>query len=674
KFVFSTSEAYLIEDGKITAPVKGATLIGNGPECMSRVSMVGNDLSLDSGVGTCGKDGQSVPLADVFEDFAGRGRGLVLRGFMLSLTDQRAQLLTVCVGVFGNELLQHVVGPGHQAVAPTFQIVEAFVVLTRRSVELIEQHQDFIQILIAHQLADELNVAFARNVRGVLGSIGQCPTQRVGQWQLGQHIGLECRQAFAQLHQSMQLSFDLGFAFLSVEGVVNLMENVMSASESVGPQALPALQQQVEEIVAEARRQGATACEVAVSLEQGLSTSVRQREVETVEFNRDQGFGITLYVGHRKGSASTSASGPDAIRETVAAALAIAKHTSEDESSGLADAALMAKEQPDFDLFHPWDITPEQAIERALICEAAAFDADSRIKNADGTTLNVHQGCRVYGNSHGFIGGYASTRHSLSCVMIAEGEGQMQRDYWYDVNRRGDQLMDARLIGQKAAERAASRLGARPVPTCEVPVLFSAELAGGLFGSFLGAVSGGNLYRKSSFLEGAIGQRLFPEWMTIDERPHLVGAMGSSAFDGDGLATYAKPFVENGDLVSYILSTYSGRKLGLPSTANAGGVHNLFVSHGTEDQAALIRRMGRGLLVTELMGSGLNMVTGDYSRGAAGFWIENGEIQFPVQEVTIAGNMRDMFKQIVAVGNDLEMRSNIRTGSVLIEKMMVAGS
>jgi PmbA protein len=452
------------------------------------------------------------------------------------------------------------------------------------------------------------------------------------------------------------------------------MEYVMSASESVGPQALPALQQQVEEIVAEARRQGATACEVAVSLEQGLSTSVRQREVETVEFNRDQGFGITLYVGHRKGSASTSASGPDAIRETVAAALAIAKHTSEDESSGLADAALMAKEQPDFDLFHPWDITPEQAIERALICEAAAFDTDSRIKNADGTTLNVHQGCRVYGNSHGFIGGYASTRHSLSCVMIAEGEGQMQRDYWYDVNRRGDHLMDARLIGQKAAERAASRLGARPVPTCEVPVLFSAELAGGLFGSFLGAVSGGNLYRKSSFLEGAIGQRLFPEWMTIDERPHLIGAMGSSAFDGDGLATYAKPFVENGDLVSYILSTYSGRKLGLPSTANAGGVHNLFVSHGTEDQAALIRRMGRGLLVTELMGSGLNMVTGDYSRGAAGFWVENGEIQFPVQEVTIAGNMRDMFKQIVAVGSDLEMRSNIRTGSVLIEKMMVAGS
>ncbi|XMB47930.1 metalloprotease PmbA [Pseudomonas fluorescens] len=448
----------------------------------------------------------------------------------------------------------------------------------------------------------------------------------------------------------------------------------MSAAQSVGPQALPALQEQVEQILAEAKRQGASACEVAVSLEQGLSTSVRQREVETVEFNRDQGFGITLYAGQRKGSASTSASGPEAIRETVAAALAIAKHTSEDESSGLADKALMAKDVQDFDLFHAWDITPEQAIELALTCEAAAFDADARIKNADGTTLSTHQGCRVYGNSHGFIGGYASTRHSLSCVMIAEANGQMQRDYWYDVNRQGELLADPASIGLRAAQRAASRLGARPVPTCEVPVLFSAELAGGLFGSFLGAISGGNLYRKSSFLEGAIGQKLFPEWLTIDERPHLMRAMGSSSFDGDGLATYAKPFVEKGELVSYVLGTYAGRKLGLPSTANAGGVHNLFVTHGDEDQAALLRQMGRGLLVTELMGHGLNMVTGDYSRGAAGFWVENGEIQFAVQEVTIAGNMRDMFKQIVAVGNDLELRSNIRTGSVLIERMTVAGS
>nr|WP_256835541.1 metalloprotease PmbA [Pseudomonas oleovorans] len=448
----------------------------------------------------------------------------------------------------------------------------------------------------------------------------------------------------------------------------------MSEVERIGPQALPVLQEQVEAILAEARRQGASACEVAVSAGQGLSTTVRQGEVETVEFNRDQGFGITLYVGQRKGSASTSATGIEAIRETVAAALAIAKHTSEDECSGLADAALMARELPELDLYHPWSITPEQAVEQALTCEAAAFAADKRIKNADGTSLNTHQGCRVYGNSHGFVGGYASTRHSLSCVMIAEGDGQMQRDYWYDVNRQGELLADAKGIGQRAAERAVSRLGARPVPTCEVPVLFAAELAGGLFSHLLAAISGGNLYRQSSFLEGALGQRLFPEWLTLDERPHLPRALGSATFDGDGLATYAKPFVEKGELVSYVLGTYSGRKLGLPSTANSGGVHNLFVTHGDEDQQALIRRMGRGLLVTELMGQGLNLVTGDYSRGAAGFWVENGEIQFPVQEVTIAGNLRDMFRQIVAVGRDLERRGNICTGSVLIERMTVAGS
>lgn len=448
----------------------------------------------------------------------------------------------------------------------------------------------------------------------------------------------------------------------------------MSDVQGVGPQALPELQAQVERIIAEAARQGATACEVAVSMEQGLSTTVRQREVETVEFNRDQGFGITLYVGQRKGSASTSASGEEAIRETVAAALAIAKHASEDDCAGLADPALMARDLPELDLYHPWAISPEQAVELALTCEAAAFDADARITNADGTTLSTHQACRVYGNSHGFVGGYASTRHSLSCVMIGGSEGQMQRDYWYDVNRIGTQLADPASIGRRAAERTVSRLGARAVPTCEVPVLFAAELATGLFGSFLSAISGGNLYRKSSFLEGALGHRLFPEWLSIDERPHIPRAMASAAFDNDGLATYAKPFVEKGDLVSYVLGTYSGRKLGLPSTANAGGVHNLFVSHGPEDQKALLRRMGRGLLVTELMGQGLNMVTGDYSRGAAGYWVENGEIQFPVQEVTIAGNLKDMFRQILAVGSDLEMRGNIRTGSVLIERMTVAGS
>ena len=447
----------------------------------------------------------------------------------------------------------------------------------------------------------------------------------------------------------------------------------MSEVDGIGPHALPGLREKVERIIEEARRQGASASEVSVSMEQGLSTTVRQGEVETVEFNRDQGFGITLYVGQSKGSASTTGSGDEAIRETVAAALAIARHASQDEFAGLADATLMARELPDLDLYHPWSITPEQAIEQALSCESEAFDFDARIRNADGTSLNTHQGCRAYGNSNGFIGGYCSTRHSLSCVMIAESEGQMQRDYFYDVNRIGEALIDPQTIGRRAAERAVRRLGARPIPTCEVPVLFAPELATGLFSHFIAAISGGNLYRKASYLEDALGQTLFPEWLSLDERPHIPRALGSASYDGDGLATYAKPFVENGRLISYVLSTYSGRKLGMPSTANAGGVHNLFVSHGEEDQAALLRHMGRGLLVTELMGQGLNLVTGDYSRGAGGYWVENGEIQFPVQEVTIAGNLRDMFRQIVAIGCDIETRGNVRTGSVLIERMMVAG-
>ena len=447
----------------------------------------------------------------------------------------------------------------------------------------------------------------------------------------------------------------------------------MSEVEGIGPHALPGLREQVAKILEEASRQGASACEVSVSMEQGLSTTVRQREVETVEFNRDQGFGITLYVGQRKGSASTTGSGDEAVRETVAAALAIAKHASADEFAGLADPALMAQDVPDLDLYHPWQIAPDQAIELALSCEASAFATDKRILNADGTSLSTHQGCRGYGNSNGFIGAYCSSRHSLSCVMIAEADGQMQRVYYYDVSRVSADLASAESIGQRAAERAVRRLGARPVPTCDVPVLFSAELATGLFGHFLAAISGGNLYRQSSYLEGALGEVLFPEWLNLDERPHLPRGLASSAYDSDGLSTYAKPFVENGQLVSYVLGTYSGRKLGMPSTANAGGVHNLFVTQGYEDQAELIRRMGRGLLVTELMGQGLNLVTGDYSRGAGGFWVENGEIQFPVQEVTIAGNLRDMFRQIVAVGCDVERRSSIHTGSVLIERMKVAG-
>lgn len=448
----------------------------------------------------------------------------------------------------------------------------------------------------------------------------------------------------------------------------------MSSEANITPALIPVLAEQVEQILCEAKKQGATACEVAVSTSQSLSVSVRQQEVETLEFNRDQGFGITLYVGNKKASASTTSTEPSAIAETVASALEIAKHTSEDSYAGLASPELMAKDLPDLDLYHPWDITADQAIEKLVACEAAAFTVDKRIVNSDGASLNTWRGCRVYGNSNGFIGGYASTSHSMSCMMIAEAQEQMQRDYWYDVGLSSDCLADPALIGVKAAQRTVQRLGAKPIATCEVPVVFEAEVAAGLFGHLLGAISGGNIYRKSSFLEGAIGKSLFPSWLSINEQPRLKSTLHSASFDDDGLATYDKSIITEGVLSTYLLSVYSGRKLSLPSTANAGGCHNVFVSHGESNLKCLLKKMDRGLLVTELMGSGVNLVTGDYSRGAAGYWVEHGEIQYPVQEITIAGNLKDIFSHIVDIGSDVNHKRNIKTGSVLIEKMAVAGS
>lgn len=448
----------------------------------------------------------------------------------------------------------------------------------------------------------------------------------------------------------------------------------MSTEANITPALVPVLSEQVEQILHEAKKQGATACEVAVSTSQSLSVTVRQQAVETLEFNRDQGFGITLYVGNKKASASTTSTDPNAISETVASALEIAKHTSEDTCAGLAEASLMAKDLPDLDLYHPWDISADQAIEKLITCEASAFAVDKRIINSDGASFNTWRGCRVYGNSHGFIGGYTSTSHSMSCMMIAEAQGQMQRDYWYDVGLSSTSLADPTLIGTKAGQRTVERLGAKPISTCEVPVLFEAEVAASLFGHLLGAISGGSLYRKSSFLEGAIGKQLFPSWLSINEQPRLKSMLYSATFDDDGLATYDKSIITDGILATYLLSVYSGRKLKLPSTANAGGCHNVFVSHGENDLKALLKKMDRGLLVTELMGSGVNLVTGDYSRGAAGFWVEHGEIQYPVQEITIAGNLKDIFTQIVDIGSDINHKRNIKTGSVLIEKMAVAGS
>ena len=434
------------------------------------------------------------------------------------------------------------------------------------------------------------------------------------------------------------------------------------------------LQGIVTTILDEAKRQGASAAEAGVNAESGLSVTVRLGEVETVEHNRDKGLGVTVYFGQRKGSASTSDFSREAIRETVAAASAVAKYTAEDPCAGLAEAALMAKDIPDLDLYHAWELSAEHAIGLAQECEAAARETDKRITNSEGATVSSHAGYRVYGNSHGFLGAYPSSRHSVSCAVIADDGHGMQRDYWYTVARDSGDLESAHSVGRRAGERTVRRLNGRRLPTQQAPVLFVAEVAGGLFGSFIRAIRGESLYRKSSFLLDQLGEAVFPSFMRIHEQPHLRKALGSSPFDGEGVATRARDLISDGVLQGYVLDSYSARKLGMETTGNAGGVHNLTIDPGPLDFAGLLKEMGKGLLVTEMMGMGVNIVTGDYSRGTAGFWVENGEIQYPVEEITIAGNLRDMFKGITAVGSDVDTRGNTRTGSVLIERMTIAGT
>nr|WP_232470518.1 metalloprotease PmbA [Methylococcus sp. BF19-07] len=423
----------------------------------------------------------------------------------------------------------------------------------------------------------------------------------------------------------------------------------------------------------EAARRGVSAAEVACSVDQGLSLTVRLGAVETIEHHRSQGVGITVYYGQRKGSASTTDLSERALVDTVGAACRIARYGAEDPCAGLPDAELLAKDIPDLDLYHPWRLDAEQGIELALACENAARGYSDAITNSEGASLNAFEGVRVLGNSLGFLHGYASSRHGLSCSVIGEREGSMQRDDWWTVARDPAELESAEAVGRKAAERTVRRLGARGLSTRQCPVLFAADVASSLIGHLIAAVRGGNLYRKSSFLLDALGQRIFPEFVHIHEQPHLLRGLGSAPYDAEGVATRARDLVRNGVLESYVLSTYSARKLGMQTTGNAGGVHNLIVDSGSEAFEDLIRRMGTGLIVTELLGQGVNIVTGDYSRGAAGYWVENGEIRFPVEEITIAGNLRDMFGHVVAIGNDVDLRGNIRTGSILIETMTVAG-
>ena len=450
--------------------------------------------------------------------------------------------------------------------------------------------------------------------------------------------------------------------------------NSLSPVTDDSTQRLDQLADLSQRLLARARALGASQAEVSCSEERGLNVNVRMGEVETVESNRDRGIGVTVYFGQRKGSASTADLREESLDATVEQACAIARYTEDDEAAGLADAHRMATEFPDFDQWHPWTLDADAFVDLALACEAAGRAVDARIENSDGASVGSAESVSVYANSHGFIGRERSTQHTLGCALIAGRGDAMQRDGWYTTALMAQGLEAPEAVGRRAAERTVARLAPRTLATGEYPVLFSAEMARSLIGHLLGAVSGSALYRRASFLLDAQGQKLFPDWFGIEELPFLQRGWRSAAFDAEGVATRESPLVSGGVLQRYLLGTYSARKLGLESTGNSGGVHNLRVSSNAGDFDELVSGMERGLLITELMGQGVNAVTGDYSRGAAGFWVENGALAYPVDGITVAGNLRDMFAGIEAVGRDIDPRSHVAVGSMLIGRMTVAGS
>lgn len=427
-------------------------------------------------------------------------------------------------------------------------------------------------------------------------------------------------------------------------------------------------------VIEHAMKRGATAADTEISEGTGQNVSVRKGEIETIEYNKDKGASVTVYIGPRRGHASTSDLTEAALKSAVDKALTIAHYTAEDEAAGLPEADRLARNPPDLDLYHPWALSVEEAAERARACEAAALAVDRRLTNSEGANVSTHASHFIYANSLGFCDGYAGSRHGLSVAVIGEDKGAMQRDYWYSSARGSDGLDVPETVGRIAGERTVRRLNGRKLDTRTCPVVFEAPVATGLIGNFVAAVSGGSLYRQSSFLLDSLGKPVFAPHVTIRETPFERGGLGSAPFDSEGVACLERDVVKNGTVEGYFLSTYSARKLGMATTGNAGGSHALAVSHGELDLAGLLREMGTGLLVTELLGQGANLVTGDYSRGAAGFWVENGEIQYPVEEITIAGNLAGMFQGIVAIGRDVERRGSKRVGSILIDRMTVAGN
>jgi PmbA protein len=453
---------------------------------------------------------------------------------------------------------------------------------------------------------------------------------------------------------------------------VEIMNAIIAHPDDSSAQ-LDRLAELAQDVVRRCHAAGASDAEVGASIDTGLSVNVRLGEVETVEHNRDRAFGVTVYFGRRKGSASTADLAPDSIAKTIEQACAIAKFTEEDPFAGLADPARLARTFPDLDLWHPWNLDAQAAIAIGIEIEDAGRALDG-IANSEGASVQSGESLGVYATSQGFVGRERGTRHSLSCSLIAQDGNGMQRDYWYETVRAAPDFPDFATIGRKAAERTLARRDARKLDTRQCPVLFAPEVARGLVGHLVAAVSGGALYRKASFLLDHAGRQLFPDFVEIAERPHIPRGQGSGNFDSEGVATVDSDLIHGGVLQRYVLGSYSARKLGLQSTGNAGGVHNLVVKPGSDDFVGMLKKLGTGLLVTEVMGQGVSIVTGDYSRGAAGFWVENGAIAYPVEEITIASTLRDMFAGIAAVGADVDRRSHILTGSVLIERMTVAGS